>query len=408
MTETNPTFDAMERLIVRTVTKLSGRVTEIDKLALTTLRGRWADCSEATRSRWFAWVQKTVVQIDSATNMSPSSTRRASALLLTYPLSNGRRGWDIPSLMSLGDQLWHMVEYSTDDAIIEPHIREVVRYRDDDTSISARYTWLYRWTEMAFPTVKISAPFAAACMTTLAPDDVLDDLRLPWRSFLIDMPMQPVLYMFDQRDSTASFPVARIGVSFDDTTSRWTLMITGTSDNEIVSAGLASRSLGRSVHYCPECGGNHTVHPVELVEHPWDEFTDQHDKTMMLVGRLVVGVICAITDPKEVAKVNRHAHDQWGTRTKRSGEMPEQRIYQITTPVKVDLVEHVTEYQLHKQKGKWSLALRRTVAGHRKMQPCGPHHSQRTRIWIQPYWRGPLDAPIAVRSHIIKSEQTEE
>lgn len=40
------------------------------------------------------------------------------------------------------------------------------------------------------------------------------------------------------------------------------------------------------------------------------------------------------------------------------------------------------------------LFVRTLVSGHWKMQPYGPKHSQRKLIRIEPFWRGPLDAPV--------------
>jgi len=39
------------------------------------------------------------------------------------------------------------------------------------------------------------------------------------------------------------------------------------------------------------------------------------------------------------------------------------------------------------------------VSGHHKMQPHGPGNSLRKLIWREPFWRGPEDAPIAIRPH---------
>jgi len=59
----------------------------------------------------------------------------------------------------------------------------------------------------------------------------------------------------------------------------------------------------------------------------------------------------------------------------------------------------VVEYGKH---GGKSPTVQCVVAGHWKMQPCGPGGSERKRIFIEPYWRGPEDAPIAIRPHVLK------
>lgn len=46
------------------------------------------------------------------------------------------------------------------------------------------------------------------------------------------------------------------------------------------------------------------------------------------------------------------------------------------------------------EKLRHQLLVRSLVAGHWKMQPHGPNRSERKLIRIEPYWRGPLDAPV--------------
>jgi hypothetical protein len=42
------------------------------------------------------------------------------------------------------------------------------------------------------------------------------------------------------------------------------------------------------------------------------------------------------------------------------------------------------------------------VRGHWRNQACGPHLSERRPTWIQPHWKGPEDAPINVRPHVLR------
>lgn len=34
-------------------------------------------------------------------------------------------------------------------------------------------------------------------------------------------------------------------------------------------------------------------------------------------------------------------------------------------------------------------------------QVCGPANAERRLTWVEPYWRGPEDAQIPVRSHVV-------
>ena len=44
------------------------------------------------------------------------------------------------------------------------------------------------------------------------------------------------------------------------------------------------------------------------------------------------------------------------------------------------------------------------VSGHYKMQPHGTKNSLRKLIWRAPFWRGPDDAPIPIRAHVLGKE----
>lgn len=48
-------------------------------------------------------------------------------------------------------------------------------------------------------------------------------------------------------------------------------------------------------------------------------------------------------------------------------------------------------------------AIQRLVRGHHKRQVVGIGRSGRRVIWIEPYWRGPEDAPILTRPYKVDS-----
>src|SRR3989344_7464011 len=42
------------------------------------------------------------------------------------------------------------------------------------------------------------------------------------------------------------------------------------------------------------------------------------------------------------------------------------------------------------------------VRGHKRWQACGIRHQDRKLIWVVPYWKGEVDAPILHRDHVIE------
>ena len=50
----------------------------------------------------------------------------------------------------------------------------------------------------------------------------------------------------------------------------------------------------------------------------------------------------------------------------------------------------------------WKLTMKMAVRGHWRDQPCGPGRSETKRIWISPYWKGPIDGVAKVSLYQVK------
>lgn len=75
---------------------------------------------------------------------------------------------------------------------------------------------------------------------------------------------------------------------------------------------------------------------------------------------------------------------------------PDHRVMVIGHPIKVDVTKAVRDYIVE---GRSSPAFQTLVAGHRKRQVIGIGRKGRKIIWVEPYWRGPIEAPILVRPY---------
>lgn len=85
--------------------------------------------------------------------------------------------------------------------------------------------------------------------------------------------------------------------------------------------------------------------------------------------------------------------------------MPTRWEYVVGKPVQWDVREFVRNYVATGRPGG-RLGVQTLVRGHWKHQPCGPQSKERRFIHIEPHWRGPDNAPIAVRPHILKGSPT--
>jgi|WetSurMetagenome_2_1015567.scaffolds.fasta_scaffold15926_7 hypothetical protein len=247
--------------------------------------------------------------------------------------------------------------------------------------------WMLKWVEHGLPVIKVSPKYAAAAMATRTTPEVLADLRPPWEAFMISMPKTEVLYLFDNKEKP--YPVSEIYVLCVD--GKWSMLVSS-PDSTISTwrSGVPPERLADEV--------------IEELKHEPLEFlrvSSKDDQTMSLTGRLVIAVVCGMTNQDHVVEVDKKTHDAYRNR-RRSSKVPVARVYQINEPIFLDLVEAVRGYQLGTHRKGHRLNVQTMVTGHRKNQPHGPRQSLRKTIWVMPYWRGPEDAPIAVRPHAIK------
>ena len=52
--------------------------------------------------------------------------------------------------------------------------------------------------------------------------------------------------------------------------------------------------------------------------------------------------------------------------------------------------------------GNRHISVRTLVSGHWRNQPCGVGNQDRKTIWIEPFWRGPEDAPLTTKRAVVK------
>jgi hypothetical protein len=121
-------------------------------------------------------------------------------------------------------------------------------------------------------------------------------------------------------------------------------------------------------------------------------------------ARLAAGVCLLAETPTNIRrKSTKKAQHRW-----RFSKLPLTTEYVLAPDVRIgfDCTEAVRAYVSGDRRGlprmQW------IVRGHWRNQPCGPNHSERKRIWIQPHWKGPEDAPRLFREHKIMPDRDPE
>lgn len=275
--------------------------------------------------------------------------------------------------------------------------------------LASRAHWFARWGELAFPRIQTSHSFAAQLMATTVSKKELPFIEPPWPAFLVEVPegMLPIA----TRDGTMTH-ITRVHVNTSFLPSQWgepwwSFELTG-KGIEIHRIGLLTEAFDPSTKedlknkpmvHLPESFGRQTKDlRLEDPEDFWEGYNHrQEDRVAILAARLVLGACIMMTDKANVREKTVRIDPLLAHLRRRVGKEPVSRVYTIGRPVKVDFRIAVQEFV----KGTLrSLSVQSLVAGHHKHQAHGPGNSLRKWIFVEPYWRGPEDAPIVVRPHV--------
>lgn len=260
---------------------------------------------------------------------------------------------------------------------------------------------LARWAALGYPQIQTSHTFGAALLATNATEEVIRQAMPPFPSFVLEVP-NGLLHITDPETKLPD-PIQRVLVLKLKSTKvpegwTWSYWAFSQSGLTLYRYGVTSLEL------LPAWIDDEDVTDDRQRNDDRTRFsfdcTDQDKLTMTLLGRLIVNTCLAMNDPTKVKEIGP-GHSQWRSRVSAPstprGE-PKVRVFQVGAPVRHDCREAIAAYI---QGDRKSLSVQCLVTGHFKMQPYGPQSTLRKQIWREPFWRGPDDAPIALRSHII-------
>lgn len=245
-----------------------------------------------------------------------------------------------------------------------------------------------RWADQAFPRYVIPHTYAAALMATSITNDVIDDVRPPYKAFMIDVPVGLLSIWNDKTGAEA--PLRWILVQYVETYDGkpvWQYVAHTDESLCIWRHGVTTRGLGE-----PDLPGNSWEGCSFLA--PKD---DRDDRVAALIGRLIVGVCLASMIPGNSKPTSKHSR----TDPERMTES-DIRTFRLGRALKLDFREPIREYISGKKSSVPSV--RTLVRGHFKTQRHGPGNSLIKVIWREPYMRGPEEAPVLVRPIVVGAD----
>ena len=251
-----------------------------------------------------------------------------------------------------------------------------------------------RWFASGAPRVRLSAAQAASLMLTDLPRDFVDaELHQPWPAFIVDLP-ENLVPIGDGSDWAKRVLVHRVRMSNRDCL--WWMMVQGNATG--FSVGRRSLyDLQNEDELRGEAADDGGV--VVVLGCLRTQTTRESFARFAAVAKLIAG-ICYKLQEKPPAPIRAQGG---GAIRRRPGGPPQTTEIKLGFPVKVDFSNlvrgHLLGHVKRLAKVQW------LVRGHWRNQVCGPQRAMRRMTWIEPFWKGPIDAPILVRDYIVKDRE---
>lgn len=273
-------------------------------------------------------------------------------------------------------------------------VSQALHFWSEQSSVKYLARTFHDWYEHAMPTLQVQAELAASLMCTHAPQ-LLADFRMPFPVVMVDIPADVIV--MDSEMGKVSMRHACLARGDD----YWLI--------SAWDATMGKRILGSDTDLMKLLEGPERIIPESSADavmpgalsHPAAGYGAAETRAVYMLIQLVVNACLMMTSSDAATCVESRVSHPYSRR--RQGP-PERRFYRFTRPVVHDVRKAVQDYIAH---GGKAPTVQSVVAGHWKMQVHGAGRTERKRIFVEPYWRGPEDAPIALRPHVLKDSRAQ-
>lgn len=271
-----------------------------------------------------------------------------------------------------------------------------------DLTLRTSMIWQARWGQCAFPVATLAdVQYASSLCTTTMPVEFAEDVRAPWRAFMIRLPADDLLVVDSPSGGVERVERILAHQHFDDDGDRvWSYVIEGQST-------MLDRTCIPAVEMCvqvdPEEADDRETQAAAAQRRrpgtvPNNYLSTPRDRrTLHMAARLIVGVCMAFGVAGAARRVGLVAKSR-----RRKQPFPTKWEFIVGRPVRVDATDYVRSYISGTGGKRGPRTTQSFVSGHWKWQPYGERSALRKWIHIEPYYAGPDDAPIVVRPHILK------
>lgn len=250
-----------------------------------------------------------------------------------------------------------------------------------------------RWVDGAATTLTSSHKFFAALTCTKISRESFTDIHVPWPALLVTAPPGILVRPSDGVDFRFIFFYLLHDVEVSASTGR----------RQNVCAMIMMSSDARHLfrNFCARDDMSEALRIVLFDEYEGyddeaeDKLSNEEVRLMQSARRALVGLLHTYqyTDNFTVAKTKKTGSGD----PPREGPPPHRNIF-FGKPLAYDCRPALEQY-LRDGTIKNPPSVQTLVRGHYKRQVIGELRKGRKVIWVEPYWRGPINAPILSRPH---------
>jgi hypothetical protein len=292
------------------------------------------------------------------------------------------------ALVDMSRRYWDLSFATTTDETTawERFRREATELGGLDAASIATAWWSGQWRSVGFPRVVIGPRRAAVLMATGVSAEQMPEVTPPWPAFFIELTDSPIAINLV---AGGTAPIDRLAVHYTSQhhgSPAWTIIAETPAGPSIQRFNVLPKLwLDDKLEHEPVLDGYSSL-----------EVDDVDRRALTSLSRLVASLCLSFSEPSYVEAARARAKGK-SYRARRRGP-PQVTDYVLGDDVRVDVREAVGAYV---SRGGRAPTVQSLVRGHWKMQVHGEGRALRRWMHIEPYWRGPEDAPILVRRHRI-------
>jgi len=260
----------------------------------------------------------------------------------------------------------------------------VPRYAELDALDKAYLAGLSRWVDGACTTLTCGHKFMSSLAMTSINADTYDDIHVPWPALLVHIPNGSI--------PIHSWEATKIRFSF----LRKAVRVAGTSGlSDVATISVVTTEASGGLLHCSRWGDD-ALSRCLFDEGTVDESLDSEESRVLRAAqRIVVGLLYTL---QYSTRWSERVWDRKGNDDPRNGP-PKHRVICFGQPVATDTRASLRDWIRHGSGGGAPPSVQSLVRGHYKRQVIGVGRTGRKVIWVEPYWRGPEDAPILARPY---------